>query len=159
MANVFQCSEEIMVRFLALFVNVFFFWTVATAQIIINGGYVSGIWTKTDSLYLINGNITVPDDSTLVIEPGVTVEFQGHYALEVQGRLLAVGTENDTILFTVNDTTGFGDADTTLGGWFGIRFTDTPQTNDSSRIAYCRLQYGKAVADFWHLNAGGALHQ
>jgi len=87
---------------------------------IVEGGNVSGLWTAGDSPYLIFGNITIPVDSTLIIEPGVTVEFQGHYALEVQGRLLAVGTENDTINITVNDTTGFSDPDTSLGA--GMEF-------------------------------------
>jgi predicted outer membrane repeat protein len=128
-----------------------------SAQTMINGGNVSGTWTVDNSPYLIYDEITIPNDSTLTIEPGVSVEFQGHYALQVQGRLLALGSENDTILFTINDSTGFSDPDTTLGGWNGIRFIDTPQSNDSSRIIFCKLEYGKAVADVWHLNAGGAL--
>jgi hypothetical protein len=103
------------------------------------------------------GDISIPNDSTLIIDPGVTVEFQGHYAMYVQGRLLAEGTVADTILFTVNDTTGFYNPDTTLGGWYGIKITDTPETNDTSKIVYCKLQYGKAVAPVWWLNAGGAI--
>ena len=133
------------------------FTSHVSAQTTIEGGDVSGIWTLANSPYLIFDEVTIPNDSTLSIEPGVLVEFQGHYALHVQGRLLALGTESDTILFTVNDTTGFNDPDTNLGGWNGIRFIDTPLTNDSSKIVYCKLQYGKAVADVWHLNAGGAI--
>lgn len=132
-------------------------FTIPALTVDIAPGEVSGHWTLSDSPYRILGDITVANDSTLIIDPGVVVEFQGHYSLNVQGRLLAVGTQTDTIIFTVNDTTGFSNADTTLGGWFGIRFTDTPLTNDSSKIKYCKLQYGKAVAPVWHLNAGGAL--
>lgn len=146
-----------MVRLVVLITGIIFFSSSISAQTTIDGGNVSGIWTQADSPYLIYDEITIPNDSTLTIEPGVVVEFQGHYALLVQGRLLAVGTENDTILFTVNDTSGFSDPDTNLGGWYGIRFIDTPLTNDSSKIVYCKLQYGKAVADVWHLNAGGAI--
>jgi len=126
------------------------------AQTPIDAGFVYGTWIADNSPYEINGEITIPNDSTLIIEPGVIVEFQGHYALQVQGRLIAVGTESDSIFFTVADTNGFNRSDTTLGGWFGIRFIDTPISNDSSKLAYCRMEYGKAVANFWHLNAGGA---
>ena len=42
-------------------------------------GNVSGTWTLAGSPYLINGDITIPFDSTLTIEPGIVVEFQGHY--------------------------------------------------------------------------------
>ncbi len=127
------------------------------AQTTISEGEVYGLWTKLQSPYHINGDITIPNDSTLTIEPGVVVEFQNHYALLAQGQLLAVGTENDTIIFTVKDTTGFSNQDTTLGGWSGIRFIDTPVTNDSSQIAYCRFQYGKAIGTSWPSNSGGAL--
>jgi len=130
---------------------------ISDAETHVSPGDVYGTWTLANSPYLIDGEITIPNDSTLTIEPGVVVEFQGHYPLNVQGRLLAVGSEEDTILFTVNDTTGFHDPDTTLGGWYGIRFIDTPEQNDTSRIAYCRLQYGKAVGTVWFINAGGAL--
>jgi hypothetical protein len=118
---------------------------------------VSGIWNEVGSPYLVAGDILIPNDSTLSIEPGVRVEFQGHYTLEVQGRLLAIGTVQDSILFTINDTTGFHMRDTILGGWNSIRITDTPEHNDSTIISYCRIEYGKAVAPVWHINAGGAI--
>ncbi len=146
-----------MVRILTTFIYITFLVSAAISQTTIPASFVSGQWTKANSPYLIEGEITIPNDSTLIIDPGVVLEFQGHYALQVQGRLLAVGTVSDTILFTVKDTTGFSELDTTRGGWFGIRFSDTPLTNDSSKIEYCKLQYGKAVADIWSLNAGGAL--
>jgi len=120
-------------------------------------GNVSGIWPLANSPYYIDGNILIPNDSTLLIDAGVVVEFQGHYALNVQGRLLAIGTETDTIFFTVNDTIGFSNPDTSLGGWNGIRFIDTPTDNDSSLISYCKLQFGKAVGNVWYTNAGGAV--
>jgi predicted outer membrane repeat protein len=146
-----------MIRILVIFIFFTLLLTGLFAQTIINEGDVSGVWTKAQSPYHINGDVTIPNDSTLTIKPGVLVEFQGHYALEVKGQLLAVGSENDTIRFTVNDTTGFSNTDTTQGGWSGVRFIDTPVTNDSSQIAYCRFQYGKAVGTSWPSNSGGAL--
>jgi predicted outer membrane repeat protein len=131
--------------------------SVAFSQTYIPPGDVSGIWTLSSSPYYIQGEITIPNDSTLIIEPGVLVEFQGHYALNVQGRLLAIGSETQNITFTINDTTGFYNSDTTLGGWYGIRFIDTPVQNDTSKIIYCKLQYGKAVGSSPPDNSGGAI--
>mgnify|MGYP006291099419 CR=1 FL=1 len=133
------------------------FVVLAGAQTIVPGGEVSGIWNSDGSPYRITGDIVIPHDSALFIEPGVMVEFQGHFHLKVMGRLLAEGTVNDTILFTVNDTTGFADPDTSLGGWYGIRICDIQEANDTTRLSFCKFQYGKAVGPGWFLNAGGAL--
>ena len=106
----------------------------SSAQTVIPAGIVRGTWTLEGSPYFIQGAIMVPNDSTLTIEPGVTVNFQGSYKLYVQGRLLAIGTVFDTINFTAADTTT---------GWLGIQFDNTPATNDSSKFFYCKLQYSK----------------
>jgi hypothetical protein len=91
------------------------------SETIIPGGYVSGTWTAAGSPYLIQGDITVHTDSTLNIQPGVEVNFQGHYTLTVNGFLQAVGTETDSILFTGTS-------------WLGITFENAP---DSSHLTYC----------------------
>jgi len=124
----------------------------------IPAGDVSGIWTQANSPYNINGEITIPNDSTLTIEPGVEIVFTGHYKFNVQGRLLAIGTETDTIVFTINDTTGFHNLTIPDGGWHGIRFIGTPSSNDWSKIVYCKLQYGKAnTGAGYYDRLGGAL--
>lgn len=115
----------------------------------IKTGNVSGTWTKKSSPYLIKGEITIPDGETLTIEPGVEVIFEGHYKFNVQGRLLAIGTEKVTVTFTAKDKET---------GWHGIRFENTPASNDSSKIIYCKLEFGKAnsgiqVKERW----GGAI--
>ena len=107
--------------------------TFSFAQTNISGGTVSGTWTLAGSPYLIHGSISIPNDSTLNIQPGVTVKFQGKYKLLVQGRLLAIGSVIDTIIFTTDSTTN---------GWRGIRFETTTTNNDTSKIKYCKLEYG-----------------
>ena len=143
---------------ISLFFYIFLFvFKLSSGQTTIPGGDVSGVWAISHSPYHIEDNITIPKDSTLAIEPGVEVIFLGHYALNVQGQLLAVGSEMDSIQFTIIDTSGFHNPDTTLGGWNGIRFIETPTDNDSSLIIYCRLEYGKAVGNVWYINTGGAI--
>jgi hypothetical protein len=104
-------------------------------------------------------DITVNPAYTLTINPGTYIEFQGHFKLEVQGRLLAIGTKDSNIIFTVNDTTLLYDLDTTAGGWNGIDFLYL--TGDTSKLQCCILQYGKATDgdEAWHFeeDAGGAI--
>lgn len=100
------------------------------AQTTIAGGMVSGLWKKVNSPFLVQGSIMVPKDSTLRIEPGVKLDFKGFYKFQINGRLLAVGTSNDTILITATDT---------ALGWQGIRFDKTPST-DTSKFLFCTVE-------------------
>jgi parallel beta-helix repeat protein len=117
-------------------------------QTYITGGDVSGTWSSAGSPYYIQGEITIPNSETLTIEPGVNVVFLGHYKLNVQGRLLAVGTQQDSISFT---------ADSIEIGWHGIRFMNTPNTNDTSKMVYCSFKYGKANTGNGYDRSGGAI--
>ena len=127
---------------------VLFFAVKGIAQTNIPAGNVSGTWTKVNSPYHILGEITVPNGETLTIEPGVSVVFMGHYKFNAQGRLLAIGTSSDSIKFT---------AENTSSGWHGIRFINTPNTNDTSKIIYCSLKYGKANTGSGLDRSGGAI--
>ena len=64
-------------------------------QTFITAGDVSGTWTSANSPYKILGEITIPNNETLTIEPGVNVIFLGHYKFNVQGRVIAIGTLSD----------------------------------------------------------------
>jgi len=130
-------------KYLILFIAILS-TAILFADTVVFPGDVSGNWTSVNSPYLVEGEITIPDGETLSIEAGVIVEFQGHYKFHVQGRLLAIGTISDNIVFTINDTTGFHDFNLQEGAWQGIRFNNTPTTNDSSKIVYSRIEYGKA---------------
>jgi PKD repeat protein len=101
----------------------------------IPGGNVSGTWTATGSPYRILGNITIPSGSTLTIEPGVNVEFQGDYQLTVKGYLQAIGTEADSIHFTTASTS-----------WQGIGFQFAP---DTSHLVYCSISDGGGISCGW----------
>ncbi|MCD4760778.1 hypothetical protein K8R42_02680, partial [bacterium] len=105
--------------------------TSILAQTTVPGGNISGTWTTANSPYLINGNITIHADSSLSIEQGVEVIFQGLYSLQVNGSLVAIGTEVDSISFCPSDTSV---------GWRGIRIDAGA---DSSRLSYATIDYGR----------------
>jgi hypothetical protein len=114
------------------------------SQTFIPGGNVSGTWGSSQSPFHIQGNIEIHFDSTLVIEPGVEVLFDGSYKLTVHGLLDASGTETDSILFTaVNPTTG----------WQGIEFYQINEDLGTSNLQYCILTHGKKPA-----GNGGAIY-
>lgn len=105
------------------------------------------------------GDVTVEDDVTLTIEPGVRVEFQGYYGLDVDGTVIAVGTPRQRILFTTDDPQSFAVDATHTGCWNGIRFENTRSTNVPSRLEYCTFEYSKATGGGGgqYPYAGGAL--
>ncbi len=104
-------------------------------------------WSSVDSVR-VTGNVTVNNGVTLTINPGIKVSFMGHYSLNVNGRLLAVGNASNLITFTNNDHTT---------GWNRIIFDNTPAANDSSKIVYCTLEYGKADGSGIDDSRGGSI--
>jgi hypothetical protein len=110
---------------------------------------VSGVWSLSNSPYVLQGRVTVPEDSSLSIEPGVEIRlaaipFQGqlysyYYGnglgiLEVRGSLNAVGNENDSILFTREGNSGSWGAVILLG-----------KSPAHSVLKYCVFRYGNGL--------------
>ena len=62
-------------------------------------GIVSGVWGPEGNPYIADSTLLVPNDSTLEILPGVEVFFTARQNLNVNGKLIAVGTESDSIHF------------------------------------------------------------
>ncbi len=107
----------------------------------------------------IIGDVTVENDILLSISPGVYVEAQGYYKLNVYGKISAIGLISDSITFTVNDTTGFwSDTTSVAGGWNGIYIVGEDGSSDSSVFSYCKLQYGKNYDEYGGDINGGALY-
>jgi len=130
-----------------LFLSVAMAMGIAAYPDTIPEGNVSGTWTLDGSPYLINGTTTVPDGSTLTIESGVVVEWLGNYTMWIEGRILALGTQADSIVFTATDPDV---------GFKSIRFSSTDPANDSSKFEYCLFEYGN-VSGTWPDNCGGAI--
>jgi hypothetical protein len=98
------------------------------AQTRVSGTIDSQIWTRANSPYLVVGDIKVVN---LEIQPGVRVLFNGNYLFEVTGVLKAVGTAQDSIVFTKTDS---------VTGWRGIFFNFSSPGPD---LAYCRVSFSK----------------
>ena len=96
----------------------------------------------------ITGDIVIQNNTTLAIGAGTYVEFQGYYFIRCQGRIRAIGNVNDSIKFSINDTTGYATPGNQAGGWAAITFPInaglTP--SDTSIFNYCSFTYAKGVA-------------
>jgi hypothetical protein len=137
----------------------------ANAGTSVSGAVGGQHWTCSGSPYRVTGNLTVASGTVLTVDPGVKVEFQGRYDLEILGGLYSVGTSLNRITWT---TTA---ADIALGaswvGWRGIRWMGSniyPPEHDHGtglfRMEYNDVGYQDALdetqADPWMLM--GVIH-
>ncbi len=92
-----------------------------------------------DYIYVVTGNIVIEQGVTLTIEPSVTVKFESSKAMQVDGELIARGTEAEPIVFTSNQVPP------APGDWVNIIFTDssidTIYDGEDSYLSGCVLQY------------------
>lgn len=114
---------------------------MSKAQSVFVSGVQSGVWNA--ETIFVTDDVIVKD--SLNIMAGTTVVFNGFYSITVENgaSLNAMGTIDDSITFTVTDTTGFYLFNAGRGGWNGIHFDKA----GLSKFDYCRFQYGKAALD------------
>lgn len=112
-------------------------------------GNQDGIW-DCDTVFVVD-NVMVPEESKLVVAEGTKVVFKDYYSITVNGSFEAVGCENDSIYFTVIDTTGFHIFDSGKGGWNGLVFQNV---KDTLKLEYCHFSFGKAAEE---MVRGGAV--
>ena len=108
-------------------------------------GNVSGTWTAENSPYYIEGPLTIENNQTLTIEPGVKVAVRGSYYMTIQGTINALGTEDEPIQFSSSNPNIY---------WNGLDYNYTPSSNDTSLFDNCIFQYGLAIGEF-PFNCGG----
>jgi len=87
----------------------------------------------------ITGKVTI--NGTLDIVAGVVVKYMDHDTLKITDKVQAFGTVDDPILFTMNDTNGFANRETTDGRWARIDIDDA----DNSIFRYCNFEYGEGL--------------
>lgn len=109
------------------------------------------VWS--DTVHVV-GETVVADGATLTISPGSQVLFAGHYALAVQGRLLALGGPEERIRFDALDPSGWMPDTSAHASWGGLRFEGTRAANGISRLEWCEVAHAKGVGS---RPKGGAL--
>jgi len=128
--------------------SLLFIFAFSLADTHIPAGNVNGVWTFPNSPYIIDGEISIQMSDDLTIQPGVDVIFNGHYKFIIYGKLLAQGTVADSILFTVADTTGFSNFNSTDGSWHGLRFmSNNFNGQENSILNHCSIEYAKTPHD------------
>lgn len=102
--------------------------------------------TASDTIY-INDNVFVEAGESLIFPEGSVVLFTGHFLIEVKGRIVARGSAQNPVIFTINDTAGFANPQLPRGAWNGFHFSETTMESDSSIFTYCDFSYTKALGD------------
>ena len=92
---------------------------------VVSGDVVTTIWTPANSPYRVTGLVTVLENNTLTILPGVDVLFDADVQILVEGAINAVGTETDSIRFIPGTATE----------WGGIRI----EGNTTNTLSYVRI--------------------
>lgn len=123
---------------------------IGASGTIVPGGEVSGSWAKANSPYTITGNIYIPRDQTLNIEPGVVIQFAGHFGLTsgYRATLRAIGLETENIVFTPMDIEE---------GWLGIHFINS---GDDDILKYCTIEHSnkpRLKASVYNDTLGGGI--
>jgi hypothetical protein len=88
-------------------------------------------WFLIESPFVLSGNVTVNPGVTLTIEPGVQARFGGSFSLNIDGKIVANGTNEKRILFTTNDP-----SHSII--WQTIRINGT----QPSSFINCEVEYG-----------------
>ena len=104
---------------------------------IINTSSISGIWTLSDNPYFIMNDVSVVENGSLSVEPGVKILFTGHYSLNIgeNAKLSAIGNSENYVEFTALDTTR---------GWEGIYFD---HSSDDDILQYVKIFYAKSIGN------------
>jgi hypothetical protein len=99
----------------------------AQSETLVSGEIETTTWTAAGSPYRVTDTLYVQTGHSLTIDPGVDILTEGNAQIRVSGRLMAYGTESDSIRFM----------DAVNGGprWDGFVFDG----GDSSHLEYVRV--------------------
>lgn len=96
-----------------------------------SGTVATTTWTAAPGPYHVTADITIPNGVTLTIEAGTTVFVDSPAGFNVEGRLVAEGSEFQRIRLTRVPGTS--------SRWGGLNFDNTLEGN---RLAYLDMEYG-----------------
>jgi len=111
---------------------------------------VSGTWDIAGSPYIVMGPLIVPDGETLIIDPGVVVQFNTTEMFLINGCILAEGTTENPIIFTALDNSI---------RWGGMGWDQPAVSNETSKFKHCTFEYAYAYdpENLPGYNSGGAI--
>lgn len=124
------------------------------------------VWDKAHSPYFLRGDIVIPANTTLTIQPGVVVKFSGNNKLRVEGILKAEGTADNPIWFQQA-------GQYYISGYYGLVFIKKQSLSnsmlknciitqarfavycdgDSPQISYCIITGNNVGIHLWNSNA------
>ncbi len=90
-------------------------------------------WHIAGSPYVIANDVIIDAGSTLTLDPGVEVRFDGNFALIVNGSFYAIGNEDSPITFTSSEP------NPVPGDWNTIEFTGA--ADESFIMKYSVIEY------------------
>jgi hypothetical protein len=104
----------------------------------------NGTWKNFGVPYLLAATITINDAYSIAIEPGVVVALSGSIYINVQGKLVAAGTEAERIVFT--RASGF------TGNWLYLYLNGS---DPGTVLSYCDISYGGSSSGSVYFNSTG----
>ena len=104
------------------------------------------VLTASESPYFVRSDITIPDNVTLTIEPGVELLFAPNVGILVTGSLVASGRINDRIVMKT------GHLNFTRLSWGAVRLVDGSSPWQGRLEIYLNGEWGTVCRDYWNLN-------
>lgn len=122
--------------FLVTLVMLFSVPNLAFSQTEISGGAISAntVWTEAESPFILQGNLTINEHTTLTIEEDVVVRFAGNFSITVYGTLEAEGVS--FLSHTSPDR----------GSWGSIRIASRSGVTGTVELVNSQVQHGGSAA-------------
>lgn len=131
-------------------------WTTTSGTLPIknvSGSIVGATTWSADTVYVVTASVTIPNGSTLTLEPGTIVKFATGQSMSVNGLMEAVGTPDAFVVFTSlrDDTFGGdsnGDGEATVpapGNWSNL-YISSPSGSVGSTLRYAVVRFGSNQA-------------
>ncbi len=131
-------------------------WTTTSGTLPIKNvaGSLSGVRTwSADTVYVVTASVTIPNGSSLTLEPGTIVKFATGQSMTISGLMSAIGTPDAYVVFTSlrDDTFGGdsnGDGEATVpapGNWSNL-FISSPGASVGSTLRYAVVRFGSNQA-------------